>query len=93
MCLKLKDEGFEELHHYENITLRMYLCCPVSNCSSQQSFSAIKRIKSYLRSRMADERRLNNIAILNIESEITKSLEYNGIVNECSSSKTCQRPM
>lgn len=61
----------------------MYICCPVSNCSSERSFSALKRIKSFLRSRSTDER-LNSIAILNIESDITKGLDYDDITNEFS---------
>jgi hypothetical protein len=36
---------------------------------------------------MTDER-LNSMAILNIESEITKSLQYDNIINEYSSFKT-----
>lgn len=86
MCVSFKKEGFEDIYPYVNIALRMYLCCPVSNCSSERSFSALKRIKSYLRSRMTDER-LNSIAILNIESDISKNLDYDDIINEYSSSK------
>eukprot|EP00102_Acyrthosiphon_pisum_P015637 XP_008186298.1 PREDICTED: uncharacterized protein LOC103310290 [Acyrthosiphon pisum] len=86
MCVTLKNEGFEDIYIYVNIALRMYLCCSVSNCSSERSFSALKRIKSYLRSRMTDER-LNSIAILNIESDITKGLDYDDIINEFSSFK------
>lgn len=59
----------------------MYLCSSVSNCSSERSFCVLKRIKSYLRSKMTDER-LSSITILNIESDIVKSLEYNGIYYE-----------
>ncbi|CAI6373570.1 unnamed protein product [Macrosiphum euphorbiae] len=68
-------EFLYDIYPYVNIALRMYQCCPVSNCSSERSFSALKRIKSYFRLRMTDER-LNSIAILNIESDITKGLDY-----------------
>lgn len=68
----------------------MYLCCPVSDCSSERSLSALKRIKSYLRSRMTDEI-LNSIAILNIESDITKIIEYDDITNKYSSSEAHQK--
>ena len=87
MCLILKNKGLEDIYPYVNIAIRMYLCYPVSNCSSERSFSALKRIKSYLRSRMTDER-LNSIAIINIESDITKNLEYDDIINEYSSSSS-----
>ena len=39
---------------------------PVTSCSAERSFSALRRLKTYLRSIMG-QRRVNNIALLNIE--------------------------
>ena len=39
---------------------------PVTSCSAERSFSALRRLKTYLRSTMG-QRRVNNIALLNIE--------------------------
>lgn len=74
-CLKFKNEGFRDIYPYVNIVLKMYLCCSISNCSLERLFSALKRIKSYLRPTMTDEQ-LHSIAILNIELDIIKSLEF-----------------
>lgn len=46
MCLKHKNEGIENIYHYINIVLRMYLYCSVLNYFSERSFSALKRINS-----------------------------------------------
>jgi len=45
-----KDPNISSLYPYIEIALQMYLCSPVLNCSAERSFSALKRIKSYLRS-------------------------------------------
>ncbi|KAJ8885182.1 hypothetical protein PR048_011378 [Dryococelus australis] len=51
------------------VLLRTYLCTAVSNCSAERSFSAIKKVKSYLRSTMK-EQKLNSLAIPHIEADI-----------------------
>lgn len=59
----------------------MLLCTPVSNCSTERSFSALKRIKSYLRSNIGEER-LTALAIMNIESDVTTAISYDDIIQE-----------
>lgn len=39
----------KEAFSYKKIALRMFLCTVVTNCSVERSFSALKRIKNYLR--------------------------------------------
>jgi len=78
ICKMIRTE--KELFPYVDIALRMYLCCPTSNCSAERSFSALKRVKSYLRSRMTDDR-LNRLAILSIESTLTMDMSFNDIIN------------
>ena len=55
--------------------------------SSERSFSALKRVKTYLRSRMTDDR-LNNLAILHIESDITTHIQYDEIIQDFSEKKS-----
>lgn len=81
------EDDIQNIYPYVNIALRMFLCCPASNCSSERSFSALKRIKTYLRSRMTDDR-LNNLAILHIESDITTQIQYDEIIQEFSEKKS-----
>jgi len=76
----IRTEELQELFPYVDIALRMYLCCPTSNCSAERSFSVLKRVKSYLRSKMTDDR-LNKLAILCIESTLTKDMNFDDIIN------------
>jgi len=57
------------------IELRIFHSCLISNCSAERSFSVLKRVKFYLRSRTTDDR-LIYLAVLTIESCLTKKLDY-----------------
>jgi len=83
-------DDIQNIYPYVNITLRMIFCCPASNCSSERSFNALKRVKTYLRSRMTNDRliRLNNLAILHIESDITTHVQYDEIIQDFSEKKS-----
>jgi len=59
----------------------MLLCTPVNNCSTERSFSALKRIKSYLRFNIGEEI-LSSLAIMNIKADVTKTICYNDIIQE-----------
>ena len=52
-----------------------------TNSVSECSFSAMRRIKSYLRSTMAQEQ-LNNLMILHVHKEITDALDLVQVANE-----------
>ncbi|XP_078489730.1 zinc finger MYM-type protein 1-like [Ciona intestinalis] len=45
--------------------LRVYFTLPCSSCEAERSFSALRRIKTYLRSTMS-EQRLNDVCTLNV---------------------------
>lgn len=64
-----------------DVSLRMLLCTPVSNCSTERSFSCLKYVKTYLRSCTTEER-LNYLAIMNIESDITANIEFDDVIHE-----------
>ena len=53
----------------------------ISFAEEQRSFSALKRIKSYLRSTMGQEP-LNGLATLNINYDIARKLDYSLIIKE-----------
>lgn len=55
-----------------NVLFDIYLAIPVSSASAERAFSALKRIKNWMRSTMGQER-LSNLAILNIERELTEA--------------------
>jgi len=48
--------------------LRLFLCLMVTNCSSERSFSKLKRIKSVFRSKMSQER-LSDLSVLCVEND------------------------
>ena len=56
----------------------------VSTAHCERSFSALKRIKTYLRSTMT-EQRLIDLAVLSIERELSKKISLEQVVNEFAS--------
>lgn len=68
---------------YPNMDIIFRLCpsLPVSNCSAERSFPVLRRILNYLRSTTKQER-LESMAILNIKSDLTMSLDYDSIIND-----------
>ena len=66
----------------EVITLvDLLLVMPASNATSERSFSALRRIKSYLRSTMTQQR-LNSLMILHVHKDKTDSLNLDHVANE-----------
>ena len=60
--------------------VRIALCIPVSSASSERSFSALRRLKTYLRSTMGQQR-LSNLAMAHIEQEIAHKVDYSQIID------------
>lgn len=83
----LKSNDLHIVYPYVDIAVRMFLCTPASNCSAERSFSTLRRIKTYLRSVMS-EKRLNSLAVLNIESTLTNDLNYGDIIDEYATLKS-----
>ena len=52
-----------------------------TNSTSERSFSAMRRVKSYLRSTMTQER-INNLMILNVHKELTDEIDLTDIAKE-----------
>ena len=63
--------------------VRLYkiaLTIPVASASAERSFSVLKRVKTYLRSTMGQQR-LNDLAILAIERDLSRSLNFDSVVD------------
>lgn len=58
---------------------KIYLTIPVSSAEAERSFSCLKRIKTWLRSTMSQDR-LSGLAVLQIEREETEKLDLDKIV-------------
>ena len=63
------------------IIMKLILVMPATNASSERSSSALRRVKSYLRSTMGQER-LNHLMTLYVHKESTDSLNLVQIANE-----------
>lgn len=81
ISMLLKEKNISDLFPYIDIVSRILLCLPASNCSAKRSFSTLKRIQNYLRSRLTKDHS-NSFAILNIENEICRKIYYEDIINE-----------
>ena len=63
------------------LVMKLIFVMPATNASSERSFSAMRRVKSYLRSTMTQER-LNHLMILHVHKELTDGLILTNIANE-----------
>lgn len=69
------------------ILLRIYLTMMVTNCSGERSFSVLKRVKSYLRSSMSQER-LSGLSLLAIEWKILQELDVQDVIEDFAKMKS-----
>lgn len=61
--------------------LKVALTIPVSSATCERSFSAMRRIKNWLRSSMIQER-FTNLSTLHIEREISNVLNIDDVLND-----------
>ena len=60
---------------------QLVLVMPTTNASSERSFSALRRLKSYLRTTMMQER-LNYLMLLYVHKNRTDALDLKAILND-----------
>ena len=66
----------------EIVTLvTILLVIPATNTTSERTFSAMRRVKTYLRSTMT-QTRTNNLITLHVHTERTDALDLKAITNE-----------
>ena len=63
------------------IAMKLLLILPATNATSERSFSALRRVKTYLRSTMSQER-LNNLMVLHVHKEKTDKLDLKLVCQE-----------
>lgn len=54
--------------------IRLLLICPVSSCTAERSFSALRRLKNWLRNSISHWR-LNSIAICHVNQDVLEELD------------------
>ena len=57
------------------------LVIPAANATSERTFSALRRVKTYLRSTMT-QTRMDNLITLHVHKERTDALDLKAIANE-----------
>lgn len=83
----IRNQELEEIFPNVSIALRIFSCMAVTNCSAERSFSCLKRIKTFLRSSIG-ENRLNSLALLSIEAELVSKINFNDIIEEFANKKS-----
>ena len=63
------------------IAIRIFLTLPVTVASAERSFSKLKLVKNYLRSKIK-QGRLSGLAIMSIEYDTAKSIDYGTIIDK-----------
>ncbi|XP_050066296.1 zinc finger MYM-type protein 1-like [Aphis gossypii] len=87
MCKLLREDTLTDVYPNIDIALRIYVCTPISNCTTERSFSCLKRIKNYLRSTMGTKK-LNSLAILNIEADLLSTLNCDDLIDAFAEEKS-----
>ena len=70
-----------ELLSEVGVLLKLLLVMPALNAVSERSFSALRRLKTYLRSTMTQSR-LNHLMVLYIHRELTDKLNLTTVAND-----------
>ena len=61
--------------------ITLILVMPATNATSERSFSALKRVKTFLRSSMKQSR-LNHLVLLHVHKDITDNLDMIDCAND-----------
>ena len=75
----LTSSGLDKLYPMISIAYQLILTLPVTSCSCERSFSALKFVKNALRSTMSQSR-LSDLMILAVEAEKTKNMDLKSVV-------------
>ena len=71
------------------IALRIFCTLPVSVAGGERAFSKMKLVKNYLRSTMSQDR-LNRLALLSVESQLARALDFKDLIRDFANKKTRQ---
>jgi len=82
----LKKLSIQDIFPNVEIILRVYLTMSVTNASGERSFSALKRVKNYLRSSLKQDT-LNALSLLYIENDILGSVVFEDTIKKFSEAK------
>lgn len=91
---KIKPDIFDIKEYFHSLTgaqrsllsqvctvLRLILIMPATNATSERSFCALRRVKTYLRNTMSQQR-MNNLMLLHVHKDITDGLDLKSVAND-----------
>ncbi|XP_015955548.1 uncharacterized protein LOC107479943 [Arachis duranensis] len=81
LCNKLQETGKSRTYHMVDRLIRLVLTLPVSTATTERTFSAMKIVKTRLRSKIADEFLADNLVIY-IEKELAAIFDTNSIIDD-----------
>lgn len=90
MLKMLKGKNIVSTFPNIDVALRIFLCIPATNCTTESSFSTLKRIKNYLRNSLGDQK-ISDLALLSIESEIFDMIDFSDLIGKFASMKSRKR--
>lgn len=88
----IKKNNLESTFPNLEVAMRIYLTIPVTNCTAERSFSALKRIKTEMRSTM-ENKKLNSLMLLCTQNDITMGIDYDGVINDFAMIKARRKPL
>ena len=86
MLQEILELGLSGVFPNISIALRIFISLPVSVASGERSFNVLKQVKNYHRSTMGQER-LNRLAMLNINCDIARKLDFSTVVSAFAKAK------
>ncbi|XP_050540304.1 zinc finger MYM-type protein 1-like [Daktulosphaira vitifoliae] len=93
LCQYLREKSLHiEIFPNIDTALRIFVSVPVSNCTTERSFSCLKRVKNYLRSTQTDDK-LNNLALFSIENEMLSELNCEDLIDTFARTKCRRKPI
>ena len=72
--------------------IRLLLVCPASSCTAERSFSALRRLKTWLRNNMTQSR-LNAVAVCNVHQEHIDAVDLSVVAKEFAEQSDIRRQM
>ena len=61
--------------------VRLLMVCPCSSAAAERSFSALRRLKTWLRSTMSQSR-LNNVAVCHCHQDLLDAVDINALMKD-----------
>lgn len=70
-----------DLFYNVEVLVRLMLVCPASSCEAERSFSALRKLKTYLRSTMT-QKRLNHVAVCYVHKTLLDKLDDRNVAKK-----------